>query len=80
MLVVINGLFVCVYQTHFRTVYSRISRLQPALSHSSIGNKSIPLNSVRKPYTIMHKSRVLISIFLTLYYIQSDSKAYIAFP
>ena len=52
MFMAILGLLMCVYQTHFRTVYSRIFRLQPALSHSSIGDKSIPLNSVRKPYDI----------------------------
>ena len=55
MFMAILGLLMCVYLTHFHGHNSRITHIEPALSHSSIDDKSILSNSVRKPYDIRLK-------------------------
>jgi len=52
MFMAINGQFIEGYQMRSRRVYPVIFHLQPVLSPSSIDDKSIFSNSVRKPYDI----------------------------
>ena len=52
MFMTILGLLMCVYQTHFHAHDTRITHIEPALSQSPLDDKSIPSNSVRKPYDI----------------------------
>ena len=55
MFMAINGQFIEGYQMRYRRVYSAIFYLQPVLSPSSIDDKSILSNSVRKPINIQLK-------------------------
>jgi len=65
MFMAILGLLMCVYLTHFHGHDSRITHIEPALSHSSIDDKSILSNSVRKPINI----RLSMGIFTRAHYI-----------